>query len=344
MITRKKALIIIRGTKQRKDQIIPILRNHEGLVEIHSQEEVENVFKKNKTPIVDEEEFTTAFGSYEGYLLSFNVDMLADVSQPTITESITRYCYNRQIEPGEFKVKNVANNSADGCIFCNITKHSGTTCEYNQTAKDVNMIIYESPNFVVIPGLGPLAPGYLMIMTKEHYLSLAQIPDSLMKEYLEVEEDVQKILTAMYGKPVFFYEHGTAAAGATGLKSIVHMHVHVMIDNELKPFYREMLSMRRITTVKDAGEKAYFYYKDPLTGEEWLVDDPEVYIQRQIHRQIYAEEHNLAKDQFNWRKTEFADQTSTNVWQLYDYLKSCTDSRIRVRTRSFVDAATARFE
>ena len=50
--------------------------------------------------------------------------------------------------------------------------------------------------------------------------------------------------------------------------------------------------------------------------------DSDVYLQRQVHRQIYAEEHNLAFGQFNWRKVAFEDQTETNVWQLYSYLSS----------------------
>lgn len=345
MITRQKAVIMIAGNKERREVILEVLRNHEALVQIFDFSSIENVWDKNKTPMVDESDFVQVCSSYEGSVLIFNVDLLAETNQPFVSEQFTKYCYKRKIEPGEFKVPNTANNSAQDCIFCNITKHVGkTTHEHNLSSKTVDMIVYESPNFVVVPGVGPLAPGYLMIMTKEHYLSLAQLPEDLMVEYLEVEEDMKKILTDMYSMEVGFYEHGTGPHGAVGLKSIVHMHVHIMLDNVLSDFYKKMMSMKEISDITIAKNESYFWAKSGTSGKQWIVYDPEVYIPRQIHRQIYAEEHSFSKDQFNWRKTEFAEMTERNVWQLFNYLKDVEDPRIKARTAEFVSAGNIKFE
>ncbi len=345
MITRKKAVIIISGTKA--NEVMPILRNHEALVEISNGGEILTIWKRNKTPIVNEANFLKVCNNYEGAVFVFNTEEqeIFEINQEQITDKITRFCYQHKIEPGEFKVKNTANNSAAGCLFCDITTHPGmSTFEHNLKCDFVDMIVYESQNFVVVPGLGPLAPGYLMIMTKDHYLSLAQIPKNLMEEYLEVEKDIESILKDMYNEDVGFYEHGTGPNGAVGLKSIVHMHVHVMLGNELKSEYREMLDMKKIADVTLAKEESYFSYKWTSNGEMWIVWDPEVYIQRQFHRQVFAEERGLAKDQFNWRKTAFSDLTKTNVWQLYQYLKdNNTDARINARTKAFVETAEIKF-
>lgn len=345
MITRKKAIIIISGN--RRNEILPILRNHEALVQIHESSEIGSVWSKNKTPIVAAEDFLKVCNGFEGNIFVFDTEeqMITRVVQKEITEKITKFCYEVQIEPGEFKVKNTANNSSEGCIFCDIINHPGMTAyAHNMKCKFVDMIIYESPNFVVVPGLGPLAPGYLMIMTKHHYLSLAQVPETLMGEYLEVEKDVEDILYQMYNKPIAFYEHGTGPNGAVGLKSIVHMHVHVMLDNVLKDEYKNMLSMQKIDDIKVVKDFSYFWYKGGSDGEQWVVSDPEVYIQRQVHRQIFAEDHNLAKDQFNWRKTAFSDLTKTNVWQLYKFLEKTENLRWKERTANFIEAAKIRFE
>ena len=346
MITRKKAIIVISGKLQ--DLVLPILRNHEALVQIHCNSEIKKVWSKNKTPIVKEQDLLKVCDRYEGNIFVFDTDaqnISENVSQIEVTEEITKFCYNFQIEPGEFKVKNTANNSAFGCIFCDIIKHPGmSTYTHNLNCKLVDSIIYESQNFVVIPGLGPLAPGYLMIMAKEHYLSLAQIPKELLPEYHEIEKDIEDILFKMYHKKVGFYEHGTGPNGAVGLKSLVHMHVHVMLDNELKDEYKNMLSMHKISNLDSVKDISYFWYKWGTDGDEWVTDDPEVYIQRQVHRQIYAEEHNFAKNQFNWRKTSFDELTKTNVWQLYEFLKKTDNPRIKARTNDFVKAAKARFE
>ena len=346
MITRRRGIIIITGSS--KEDVLPVLRNHEALIQIKKSSEIMPVWKNNKTPIVDEKDLLKVCGKfYEGNIFVFDTDEqnIFNDAQEEITEKITKFCYNVQIEPGEFKVKNVANNNAEGCIFCEITQHPGkTTYTHNLGCKFVDMIIYESKNFVVVPGLGPLAPGYLMIMTKDHYLSLAQIPQRLVKEYKAVEEHVEEILSKMYNKPICFFEHGTGPRGAVGLKSIVHMHIRVMLDNVLSQEYLNMFSMKKIDSITESKDSSYFWYKCGTNGEEWIVDDPDVYIQRQAHRQIYAEEHNFAKDQFNWRKTAFEDLTKTNVWQLYKFLQNCQNPIIRERTANFVEAAKVRFE
>lgn len=345
MITRKKGIIIITGSQ--KEKVVRILRNHEALVQISEGSQIKGVWKKNKTPIIEEQDFLGVCNNFEGNVFVFNTDknqITSDSSQVEITEKITKFCYAVKIEPGEFKVKNTANNSAEGCLFCDITKHPGlSTYNHNLQCKTVDMIIYESQNFVVVPGLGPLAPAYLMIMTKDHYLSLAQIPESLRQEYKEVEKDIEKIVEDMYHHKVGFYEHGTGPNGAVGLKSIVHMHIHVMINHELTEEYRSMVNMHKISDISEAKDVSYFWHKWGTDGEEWITDDPETYIQRQFHRQVYAEENNLAKDQFNWRKTSFDELTETNVWQLYDFLKNVDDPRIKARTTDFVAAAQKRF-
>ena len=345
MITKRKAIIIISGSLQR--EVLPILRNHEALVQINESSQIKSVWSKNKTPIVADKEFLKVCNGYEGNIYNFDTDQqeITNIVQEEITDKITKFCYGVQIEPGEFKVKNTANNSADGCIFCDIIRHPGnTTYTHNLSCKFVDMIIYESQNFVVIPGLGPLAPGYLMIMTKDHYLSFAQVPQYLREEYKEVEKDIEELLLKMYNKKVAFYEHGTGPNGAVGLKSLVHMHIHVMIDNELKGKYREMLSMHEISDITLAKDISYFSYKLGTDGKEWICDDPEVYIQRQFHRQVFAEENNFAKDQFNWRKTPFEDLTKRNVWQLYKFLEKNNNNRLKARTNEFVKAAKVRFE
>lgn len=322
MITRRKSLIIVSGKNQFK--VMPILANHEGLVEIKNPSEIPNIWHHNKTPIIRMRSFQKLSPSYAGDVIVFNTDeLLPSLEQNVVTDVITKFCYGFKIEPGEFKVKNTANNSSDGCLFCEITKHPGmSTYEHNLKCKTVDMIIYESEHFVVVPGLGPLAPGYLMIMTKDHYLSLAQIPVSWLPEYYTVEEDVADILTKMYHLPVAFYEHGTGPNGAVGLKTIVHMHIHVMLDAPLKEDYKKMFCMEKIRSITSLRPISYFTYKLSSHGDLWATTDPDVYLQRQVHRQIYAEEHNLAFGQFNWRKVAFEDQTETNVWQLYSYLSS----------------------
>lgn len=337
MITRLKAIIVVSGKGSK--ELMPILANHEALVEISTPEEIATTWKKNKTPLVPMRDFDN-YKNYTGPVLFFNTDNLQSTEQIAITNAITDFCYKNRIEPGEFKVPNTANNSSNNCFMCAIAQHPGvTTTEYNRTAKFVDMIIYETEHFVVVPGLGPLAPGYLMIMTKPHYLSLAQIPKEWYAEYYEIEKDISFILKTMYQKEVAFYEHGTGPNGAVGLKSIVHMHIHCMLDAYLDEEYRDMLSMHTTESMEHLKPISYFTYKWGPSGELWVTDDPEVYLQRQVHRQIYAERNNFAQDQFNWRKTFSDERTKENVCEIYRFLSTAEiPYSIKYRTKSFVEA------
>ena len=50
------------------------------------------------------------------------------------------------------------------CVFCNIDK-----------SKLENTIIDESDSFVVLPTIGALVDGYLMIISKRHINSMAEL-------------------------------------------------------------------------------------------------------------------------------------------------------------------------
>ena len=50
------------------------------------------------------------------------------------------------------------------CVFCNIDK-----------SRPENTIIEESDNFIVLPTIGALVDGYLMIVSKKHINSMSEL-------------------------------------------------------------------------------------------------------------------------------------------------------------------------
>ena len=68
------------------------------------------------------------------------------------------------------------------CIFCNL-----------DFDKIENTIIYETENFFVIPTVGALVDGYVLIVTKEHMNSLAELNDEQKREYQELVIKVSDI-------------------------------------------------------------------------------------------------------------------------------------------------------
>lgn len=68
-------------------------------------------------------------------------------------------------------------------------------------------VALETDNFVVLMGLGPIAIGYCLIITKDHYGSYAEIPKRQLGEFKAVVDTVQSTQKTVFGSSVLF-EHG----------------------------------------------------------------------------------------------------------------------------------------
>ena len=109
------------------------------------------------------------------------------------------------------------------CVFC----EEFETGELKFRNLRIKRILYESQNFVVFPSLGQIVEGYLLIAPKRHYLSIAQIPNSLYFELTEVQEKVRDILTKNYCSPIFF-EHGPISESKNVRCCVDHAHLHAV--------------------------------------------------------------------------------------------------------------------
>ncbi len=86
---------------------------------------------------------------------------------------------------------------------CNIR---AKTCRFC-TLPEPDRIALRTDNFVVLMGLGPIAIGYCLILTRKHYASFAELPKGQLSEFLQVAEAVQFTQRKVFGASVLF-EHG----------------------------------------------------------------------------------------------------------------------------------------
>ena len=61
------------------------------------------------------------------------------------------------------------------CIFCNIDNR-----------KIENTIIEETDNFYILPTLGSLVDGYLLIISKKHINSMSELSNQEKEEYKSI--------------------------------------------------------------------------------------------------------------------------------------------------------------
>jgi diadenosine tetraphosphate (Ap4A) HIT family hydrolase len=90
-------------------------------------------------------------------------------------------------------------------------------------------ILGETANFVVVPSLGPLAPGHVMVVPRCHWLAVLGMPASEVVECEGLVDRCVRRLKALYRSEVVVFEHGSARRGASYSGACVeHAHLHIV--------------------------------------------------------------------------------------------------------------------
>lgn len=333
MITKNRVVLETRKEEE-------FLKRFEAIEYVERFSQIKEVWDRNKTPAISEEKLSK-ISIIEYQIIQIQEELIGDI------EEFTDFCHKNGFECGEYRTGEIFDTKKERCFMCELAKHRGfeNLEKYNQfVEKPVDCIIYESENFYVVPELGALKQGFLMIVPKAHILSVAQFPEELMPEYYQVCEDVEEILLKTFdGKEVVFMEHGSGPSGKTShKKSIVHAHTHVVVDFKLKEKYKNMIQMKVCDDISVAKDVHYFSYQESSKGQLLIAMDPEVYVQRQFPRQIMAEELGFAPNQYNWRWYEFEEITDATLFHINNMLKNETKGRIFERTQAFVSGFSKR--
>ena len=87
-----------------------------------------------------------------------------------------------------------------------------------------NQKLLETNRFIVLPSLGPLMPGHVMVVGREHQNSLASMGREALEEYEELANRLRVAPFLRDGVPLEA-EHGSTANDKAGA-CVVHTHVH----------------------------------------------------------------------------------------------------------------------
>ena len=333
MITLNKVVLIIQNADTARDI------NYEAIEVISDVSDVEDVWRRNKTPAMLKENSLIAMKCYPYIMI------------PEFIfghEHFISFCHNNGIECGEYCSNEKHNTAEDRCFLCAVGNHcdrAGNPLSplfiYNQKTPEVNdVIIYESEHFYVKIEYGCLKKGMVMICPKEHILSAARIPSEQVAEYKQVMQDVEFLLKAVYGdEPVIFFEHGSDPSGFSSHKrSIVHAHTHVAWGIKFEQKYLDMVCLKE-TDIKELYDTKYFSYQEGTEGKYLAVSDKTVYVQRQYPRQIIGLMLGIPNELTNWRREAFMDNIIATFDDFYAYLKSNQNflcERIAKATDGFV--------
>jgi histidine triad (HIT) family protein len=107
----------------------------------------------------------------------------------------------------------------DDCIFCKIVK--GEISSYK---------IYEDEKVYAFLDIKPLSKGHTLLLPKEHYENILDIPKDLYGYMFEVAKEIAEHIQEKYNpEGIFINQNNGQMAG----QSIMHVHLHI------KPIYDE---------------------------------------------------------------------------------------------------------
>ena len=186
-----------------------------------------------------------------------------------------------------------------GCKFCELDK----SIYYNKA-------IEETKNFLVVPALGALVEGYVMIVSKEHANSIIELDNDVLKEYNELIEKYRDLYKDFYGKYPIVFEHGTPDINGLCTSCVTHAHSHIVNHNyKDEDEIIKNLNFERINSIDDIKNQNYIFYQNPL-GEKFVTYKykPE----RQMMRQLIAKDLGLA-EKYNWREYPFYENINKTI-------------------------------
>jgi len=168
-----------------------------------------------------------------------------------------------------------------------------------------NQALFETANFVVIPSLGSLVEGWVLIVPKKHFICMGALPADLLRELGQTKTAVGKMLSQQYGD-VCAFEHGPHALNRQVGCGVDHAHLHLVpLEFDLRGAAESFMpsgvrwrpgSFESCRAAFDEGQD-YLYIEQPL-GRGCI--SAHIELGSQILRKAIAAQLGIP-EQFSWR-------------------------------------------
>ncbi len=193
------------------------------------------------------------------------------------------------------------------CIFCNLEKN-----------KIENTILDETNYFYIIPTVGSLVDGYILVVSKRHINSMSELSKNEMYEYNFIIEKYRNIFKDIYGKYPIVFEHGSPIPdNSMKANSVIHAHSHIVnyeYTDELKIIRRlKFIPIRRIEDIK--SNKNYIMY---INNNSFKYVTYHFETISQLMRKLIAKDLKY-EDKFDWKKEKFMDNIIKTVLKIKQY-------------------------
>jgi diadenosine tetraphosphate (Ap4A) HIT family hydrolase len=162
-------------------------------------------------------------------------------------------------------------------------------------------IIKSVQNFVALPGLGAIRPGYVLILPKVHVRSFAFLDQPIIEELEQLKKELVQLITRKLSN-VIVCEHGPVEITSSAGSCIDHAHLHIFpTEIDLFPRLSQLFRYRAIKSIHELSyfrlsQRPYIYYEKDNRCFSFEVDRD---IPSQYIRKILWEEEGKP-DEWDW--------------------------------------------
>jgi diadenosine tetraphosphate (Ap4A) HIT family hydrolase len=177
-----------------------------------------------------------------------------------------------------------------------------------------NSPFFSTDNFNVVPSIGSLVNGWLLVFPKVHFLSYGFAPKSLQSEFRNLRIQLRNFLEQRYQLSVIEFEHGPVEPNTNVGCSVDHAHWHLVpFGSDVLPLARSLEPSINWTMVQG------FEFPAPESGPyiSYVNQQGELFVGRSrvIPSQLIRKAVAISlgtPEQWNWRdqpQLEIVDQT-----------------------------------
>jgi XTP/dITP diphosphohydrolase len=124
--------------------------------------------------------------------------------------------------------KFLATRAGYDCPFCAEFENDGLSIYADLMGNRLLCrVVYEDEHFVVMPPLGEFVEGGLLLLTREHILSMAHLPAGLFDHLERLLQAIHQALVKTWGVAPLVFEHGPAPDWSKGACCVDHAHLNI---------------------------------------------------------------------------------------------------------------------
>ncbi len=163
-------------------------------------------------------------------------------------------------------------------------------------------VVYEDGDFIVMPPLGEFIEGGLLVLTREHLLSMAYLRPQQFGRLELLVSAIAKALVTRWGVAPVVFEHGPAPQAGKGVCCVDHAHLNIFPANvhvhpHLAGRRHEQVSALADLVRWRSAEFGYLFVQEN-DGTRHVYDGHSV--PTQLVRRIIATELQIA-ERWHWR-------------------------------------------